>query len=419
MSDAGWVTGDATGLPIPMDVQALRDGGPEYLTRALHAFGTLAADDEICDVRCQEVTGGSTGRKAVLTVSHRAPGPHRESFVKFSRDVADRERDRGRWQMESEVAFAALSRGDDFPVAVPAVLFADYHRASGTGVLITERIPFGRNGVERQYEKCKDDEMPDAIGHYRALVGCLGRLAGMDASGRIPNALDVNMEELSVGERPLLTTERLVRRVDRLADFAAAHPGLLPENVRTHGFLARLRTEVPRLFDGEASAWRVLNGRTDAIALGHWNANVDNAWFWRDPDGTLQCGLMDWGCAGRMNVAMAIWGAMCSAETSMWDDHLDTLLVYFTDEFHRCGGGDLDRVELERHVVLHAAMMGMTWLLDVPGYLLRTVPDLSASSTRMDRGIRDVESARCRLQMLTNVLNLWERHESDGPLSMI
>jgi hypothetical protein len=39
------------------------------------------------------------------------------------------------------------------------------------------------------------------------------------------------------------------------------------------------------------------------------------------------------------------------------------------------------------------------------------VPDLTSESTRKDPGIRDVESVRCRLQMLTNVLNLWETYD--------
>jgi hypothetical protein len=34
---------------------------------------------------------------------------------------------------------------------------------------------------------------------------------------------------------------------------------------------------------------------------------------------TLRCGLMDWGCVSRMNVVMALWGALCAAETTMLD----------------------------------------------------------------------------------------------------
>jgi hypothetical protein len=410
--DERWVVGDATGLLIPADVTTLRAGGARYLTQAFQRFGTLSFDNRITDItQCDEVAGGSTGRKLLLSVDYLTPAPHVDLFVKFSRDFDDPVRDHGKTQMEPEVAITSLSRSNDFPVAVPTVLFADYERASGTGVLITERIAFGRNGIEPQYAKCMDYDMPDQLGHYRALLGALGRLAGTDAAGRLPNELTAGIEELSVGERAPLTADRLRRRIDRLADFATACPGLLPANVRSPAFLSRLRTDLPRLLTGEAAVWNVLRDQIDSIALCHWNANVDNAWFWRDRDGALQCGLMDWGSVGRMNVAMAIWGAMCSAETEMWDDHLDELLTHFADTFRACGGAALDVGVLTRHVALYAAVMGMTWLLDVPAYVRSQVPVLDASSTRMHPGIRDSESVRCRLQMMTNVLNLLQRND--------
>ena len=85
---------------------------------------------------------------------------HTELFVKFSRDFDDPVRDRGRTQMESEVKFASSSLAPGFPIAVPRTLFADYHRATGTGILISQRIAFGANGIEPQYHKCLDYEMP-------------------------------------------------------------------------------------------------------------------------------------------------------------------------------------------------------------------------------------------------------------------
>ncbi|BDX31081.1 hypothetical protein TUM20985_16280 [Mycobacterium antarcticum] len=347
----------------------------------------------------------------LLAVEYGTPGPHRDLFVKFSRDFDDPDRDHGRTQMESEVRFAALSNQDDFPVAVPTVLFADFEATSGTGLLITRRIPFGYGGIEPQYAKCMDYDLPDQVGHYQALLGALGRLAGTHLTGGLPNALRADMEALSVGARPTLSAATLDRRVDRLAEFASAHPGLLPANVRSPAFLARLRGEIPLLSDAEGDVWQSMRAQTDLVGLCHWNANVDNAWFWRDDEGTLQCGLMDWGCAGQMHAAMAIWGAMSGAETDMWDDGLDGLLDHFAAEFHACGGGIVDADVLKSSVVLYAAVMGMTWLLDVPAYVRSRTPGLTAASTRMDAGIRDVESVRCRLQMLTNVLNLWQRND--------
>jgi hypothetical protein len=408
----GWATGDETGLPIPMDAHALREGGPQFLTEAFHAFGGLSPGNGVAGIsRCDEVTGGSTGRKALLSIEYRTPAPHRDLFVKFSRDLEDPTRDHGRTQMAPEVAFARLSRADAFPVSVPSVLFADYEASSGTGILVTERIPFGSDGIEPQHPKCMDYEMPDPLSHYRALLGAVARLAGTDAAGRLPNQLDADMEQLSVGERPPLTAAKLERQVDGLADFAAAHQGLLPANVRSPSFLSRLRIDLPRLLECEPVVWQHLRSRPEFVALCHWNANVDNAWFWGAADGTLRCGLMDWGCVGQMNVAMAIWGSMCSAETQLWDHHLPELLTLFAGEFLACGGPTLDVGVLGRHVLLYAAVMGMTWLLDVPGYVRSRAPDLTRESTRTDPAVRDCESVRCRLQMMTNVLNLLATHD--------
>jgi hypothetical protein len=410
-----WVIGDATETPIPADPDALRDGGTRFLTDAFRRFGSLGGDNEVTAVTAwAEFAGGSTGRKLALSVTYRRPGPHRDLFAKFSRDLDDPERDAGRTQMESEVAFAAATRCDGFPVTVPTVLFADYHRYSGTGILLTERIPFGHDGIEPQYAKCMDYDMPDQVGHYRALLASVARLAGADCRGALE--FDVGASVPTVGPRPHLDRAKLLRRVDRLSDFAAAHPGLLPESVRSAPFLTGLRDTLPELLRRESDVWELLAGEADLTALCHWNANVDNAWFWRDDHDGLQCGLMDWGCVGRMNVAMAIWGAMCSAETDLWDGHLRELLTGFACEFHRHGGAKVDVDVLVRHVLLYASVMGMTWLLDVPSYIRSTVRDLDAHSTRFDPAIRDVESARCRLQMMTNVLNLWATHGVDGIL---
>ena len=39
---ADWARGDRLGLDLPTHIEALRSGGAEFLTRALHASGALA-----------------------------------------------------------------------------------------------------------------------------------------------------------------------------------------------------------------------------------------------------------------------------------------------------------------------------------------------------------------------------------------
>ncbi|WP_231982465.1 hypothetical protein [Mycobacterium sp. E787] len=410
------MTGDQFGLEIPVDPAALRSVGAGFLTEAFRAFGVLAADNGVSGITgFREVAGGSTGRKAVLSVEYQAsqPGLPTELFVKFSRDLDDPVRDGGKTQMEPEVRFAALAQLPGFPIAVPAVQFADYERRTGTGILITERIRFGGNGIECQYHKCLDYDMPDPVEHYRALLTALARLAGTYGPGRLPSHLvahfPLDIQAATVGERAPHNADRLDRRVARLAQFVETHPGLVPANVGSPDFLARLRDDVPRVAHHEHAIMRRLAGDLEYVALCHWNANVDNAWFWRDADGALRCGLLDWGCVGQLNMGMAIWGAMSGAETELWNVHFGELLDLFVAEVRRCRGPRLDPGRLSRHTLLYAAVMGVAWLLDVPA-LLRKRFGPATPASRMDSRIRDDESVRAPLQMLCNLLNLWERH---------
>ena len=412
--DDRWVTGDQFGLTIPADAAALQAGGPRFLTEAFRVSGVLVGGNRVSSIgEFRESAGGSTGRKVVLSVHYDEPaGLPTELFVKFSRDFDNPTRDRGKAQMEPEVRFAALSRSPGFPIAVPGVLFGDYHRETGTGILITERIQFGDNGIEPQYHKCRDYEMPEPVAHYRALLTALARLAGTHRSGRLPASLTahfpLDVQTATVGERPPLNLAKLGRRVDQLVEFTGSHPGLLPTNVGTPEFLARIRDDAHRFAVHEDTVVRLLAADSDYVALCHWNANVDNAWFWRDDDRVLRCGLMDWGCVSQMNLGMAIWGAMSAAETDLWTTHLDDLLLTFVTEVRRCGGPDLDPNRLARHTLLYAAVMGVAWLLDVPA-LLRRRFGADVPNSRVDPRIRDDEAVRAPLQMLSNLLNLWER----------
>lgn len=419
-----WVHGDHTGLSFPARADSLRQGGTSFLTRAFHTFGVLSDGNDVVRIaRFEEVSGGSTGRKAVLDVEYARSGPDlpQQLFVKFSRDFDDPVRDVGRTQMESEVRFAALSRAPGFPIAVPATQFADYHSPSGTGMMISQRIPFGSNGFEPQHHKCLDYEMHDQVAHYRALLTAVARLAGTHRAGVLPEHLvaqfPVDLQAATVGERVAFTAEQLDRRLARLADFTQAHPGLFGANVRSRQFATRMAAEAHELLRREDSVWQHLRDAHDYIALCHWNANVDNAWFWTDGD--LQCGLMDWGCVSQMNVAMAIWGSLSGAETELWDAHLDGLLVMFCDEVSGSGGPTLDAAMLRRQLVLYATLMGVTWLLDVPALLRKRIPDISSQTTRTDPRIKHDEGVRAPLQMLTNVLNLWETHGLDDGLSSL
>ncbi len=413
-AEPAWVRGDLSGLSIPADIQALGEGGVSFLTDAFHSSGALALDNSVARITTfEECSGGSTGRKLFLSLIYDRPQPGlpTDLFVKFSRDFDDPIRDRGKDQMEGEVRLAALSRSRGFPIAVPTCLFADYHAESETGLLITQRIGFGEDEVERHYDKCLDAEMPRPLEHYQALVKAVARLAGTHKGGRLTCDVDALFDfdpAAAAARDPIRYDARqILNRLSRWAAFGVKHTGLVPEALSAPRFIAKLREDAPRFLEHEPAIKRFLHADPDFVALCHWNANVDNAWFWRGEDGALQCGLMDWGRVGQMNVALALWGAFSAAEPAMLEEHLDGLLALFVAEYRAQGGPAVEVSDLALHLELFVATMGLAWLMDAPALIEAWVPELDAIQDRRDPRFSQNEAARTQLHMATNFLNLW------------
>ena len=348
------------------------------------------------------------------------PVLHTELFVKFSRDFTDSLRDRGKYEMEAEVRFASLSRDRNFPINVPIGYFADYHRESATGILITQRIPFGSNGIEPHRPKCLDHEqLSEPFAYYRVIITALARLAAAHKSGRLSSVIDTRFPfdpvAAAAADAIPYDEQQLGERVRRYAAFAADCPQLLPGTI-TPRFLDRLEREAHRFLRHEADVKRFLQADPDFIALSHWNANIDNAWFWRDESDTIHCGLMDWGRVRQMNVAYALWGALSAADLELWDEHLDALLVVFTQELHRHGGPRLDPADLRLHLDLYVATMGLAWLMEAPAKILHRWPGAACASGPRDPRFRAHESARNQLHVATVFLHLWQAHDFGASL---
>lgn len=413
-----WIRGDALGLDLPAHADALRQGGSEWLTAAFRAAGALREDEQVARMtQCEEWVVGGTGAKALLSVDYGGSAPNlpTDLFVKFSRNFRDPIRDANRYHMQSEVRLGMLSRDPSFPIAVPLCLFADYEAQTGTGILITERIAYGQGAIEPQIPKCMDYRLPDALSHYRALVSSLGRLAGTHKSGRMGTVADdffpLDVGRLVASDRNPHDLETLTRRVERLAEFAAAYPRLFPAAVTQPPFLAGLIEDAPRFLSREDAIKSRLHADTDYIALCHWNANIDNCWFWREADGTLRCGLIDWGSAGQIHVAMALWGCLCGAEPEMWDDRLDDLLRLFADEYAASGGPELDPGRLRVHLELYVMMMGLAWLLEAPARIQMEISDPSVLEGPRDPLLEHHDLARVQLRITANMLNFWQRSD--------
>jgi hypothetical protein len=421
-----FVPGDATGLNIPADGAALRAAGETFLTSAFRRFGALSPRNRITRItRLESFSGGNSGLKVLLSVeyAHSEPGLHTELFVKFSRDFGDPFRDRRRHELEAECRFAALSRLPHFPIHVPAAYFADFHSQSGTGLLITQRIAFGTGAIEPLRPKCRDYELADPLPYYRAIVTTLGRLAAAHKSGLLSPQVDVYFPfdpERAAADDAIPYEERQLREaVARYSAFALNHPQLIPAHLADRHFIARLERDAVRFLRHEATVKRFLQSQPDFIALCHYNANIDNAWFWSGPQGARQCGLLDWGRVRQMNVAYGLWGSLCCAELSVWDTHFDELLSLFVNELQAGGGPQLALSQLRMHLHFYVATMGLATLIEAPTLILSRLPEAASAQSTRDPVFRKDNVAHGFLHVFTTFLNLWQAQDFGASLDRL
>jgi hypothetical protein len=416
------VTGDFLGVPFPPTIEVLLEQGPDFLTRAFHAAGSLPPDDRVTAIAASsEFYGGGMGRKLLLSLDYaRSRTLHRELFVKFPRDFGDPLRELFGPLMQAEVRFALLSRREDFPITVPKCYFADYNVATTSGILITERIPYGDGRIEPCHEKCKDYEVADPLEHYQALTRSMASLAGAHKAGRLGQGVERDFpfdpDKVDLGSRIPYTPEQLRQKLAKLRSFAGEYPQLLPAELRSSTFLDRFCAGALLVLEHEQPIRSYLNGNPDYIALCHWNMNLDNAWFWEDGRGELQAGLLDWGSVAQMNVAQAFFGMTCSAETDFLNAHRRGLMELFASEYGGHGGPAIEVDELAFLYKLSVALLGIAWILDAPSLVEGQIPDLRAVADRYDPRLSDNFLARAQLQILTVFLNEWRADQTDRAL---
>jgi hypothetical protein len=422
------VAGDATGIEFPAHPAALERAGPKFLTRAFHAFGSLPAGNAVTRiVRAEPCPGGSTGAKLLLEVDYARPNPslHRRLFAKFSRDFADPRRDWQRTEMKNEAPFMAVSRLPGFPIRVPAAYFADYHDATGTGLIITEQVPYGELGIEPHRRKTLDHRtMDDPAPYYRAMVISLARLAGAHRSGRLSSDIDraFPFDPVAGSADPIrYGANELEAELQRCRSFARRCPRLLPAEIRSEAFLDRLARDARRVRDHEAELQHFLTGDPDMIALCHWNAHVDNCIFTRDAAGRLGCGFIDWGRVGRITLGSVLWGALSAAHHAIWDEHIDELLALFVAEYRSAGGPAISAEALDLHLALHMMTMGVARVLAFPEIIEFRLPGCVNATGPHDPMFEPVaaDPARNCRQVYVNLLQHWRRRDFGAKLDQL
>jgi hypothetical protein len=380
--------GDTYGLAFPIDLEGLRQAGPAFLTAAFHASGVLPADNRVIRIVMLDklnIRGASENGLLEVAYERDEPGLSAKLFVKFP--PADVQHKFGLLRLSNgEIEFARLSGARALPVTVSRYYYGDYAVRTGNFILITERVPFGVDPVEPAWRKGYDHEVPAVEEHYEVLTRSLARLVGAHKRGDLGTDLE-GMFPFATAARDFDPIADPEPGLDKLIDFIGRRaPRLFAPEVTRPEFLARWREDVLFGLAHKDDVLAYLLSDVDYTGLCHVNLNVDNAWFWRDGEGRLHAGLLDWGGAGQASLAQALSGMLMMPIPERHIAVVNRVIDIFVEECAVQGCPPLDRAELhfqyKASVYSTAIFMFITILADS----LDHFPDgyFEAMESRMD-----------------------------------
>ena len=340
--------GDHYGLAFPISPEMLVEFGAAFLTEAFRASGVMSADNEVTGiVAMKPINVPGASQRALLTVAYarNEPGLHADLFVKFP--PADPDYKYGLTRLGSgEIDMQRLAGQVELPVTTAKYYFGDYSASTTNYILITECIPFGVGPIEPAYRKGYDHEIGDVEEHYVLLARSLARLVAAYKRGDLGPGID-RLFPFGAAARdfePMPDAEAKVARLARFVTHTA--PQLFVAEAAQPGFMECWVDDVLFGMTHKDAVIAGLHADPDYTGLCHPNLNVDNAWYWRDPSGQLQIGLLDWGGAGHMSIAQAISGMMMMPQPERYGELLKLVFSTFVEELADRSGVMLDPSEL-------------------------------------------------------------------------
>lgn len=146
-------------------------------------------------------------------------------------------------------------------------------------------------------------------------------------------------------------------------------------------------------------------------SIAHPNAQIDNAFYWRDGEGNVQCGLLDFGGVGFMPIPTAIANGWIGAESDMMDEHEERLIQAFIDEYAKITGFRFDHQDLWMHIKLAHATVLPGCCANVGTLISKAVDpkDWPRITSRRDPLIDDNFLARCYFVQIEMFLAMWKK----------
>jgi len=455
------------GLEFPWNEATLEEMGPEWLTKAFHTAGTMEKDNRVTKIILEKkikVTTGNNGGKFLFEVRYAKPDPdlHTKLFAKVPFPYAGKtQNDRLSSSVNKQPAElyeinAYRYLEATLPMKTPRFYFGDISNETSNWILITERIDFhdfeGNNfgkptgetppplppfEIEGPYDKCIDSgNLRGEHEEYYLLMTRVGaRMAGLAKAGKMgsedlllksfraspdhrnPAFWGLNPDAPSGGDAKTASA-KLTMAMDMICDWGKV---VFPPYVTTEAFKTKFRKTMmlQNAYAAEINYWMHMNH--DYTALGHMNLNVDNAYFWRDTEGKLNCGVFDWGGMGTSSYGGKLWWFYYCMDYDVLAKGLPTFCQTFCEEYEASGGPKLDAKELEKMIVL-SGIAQMTGLIAAVPQILKMCPKKHWADIkdrydpRIALNVDDKSTLRTYLHCMNNIVRLIEEAKADEVL---
>merc|ERR1712039_294665 len=207
----------------------------------------------------------------------------------------------------------------------------------------------------------------------------------------------------SSGEDPKMLENRLNQAIKFATETARV---IFPAYVTSKAFADKFMNTMMTwsAYSAELQYW--LHSDMDYVALGHNNLNADNAYFWRDAAGKLDCGIIDWGGFGSGPLGHKMWWSFNCSDFDQFQSHIDEYIGNFIAAYHESGGRQLDKDLFKKHVLVTSLGNVMFMVRAVPDCLkMCSVKEWATIKDRHDPRIAGNIDGKSTLRTTLHVLN--------------
>lgn len=272
--------------------------------------------------------------------------------------------------------------------------------------------------------------------YYSLIMEVSAKIAAFDKSGKLgreeflassfgrpmarhdsPEAWGVNANA-ATGAPPSICMSKLRTAIQFFSNTAKI---LFPSFAAEPDFISKFTTTMMTLsaYSQEIEFWKHSN--PDYVALGHANLNIDNAYFWHDGSGKMDCGVLDWGGFGAGCLGHKVWWYLNCCEFEQLKQNLLHYIAVFVNTYESSGGPRLDLSVMEMMVKLTCLGNLMFMASAVPD-CLRQCPQKEwqtisgREDPRVFDDIMDKSTLRTTLRVMDNGLRMISELEADKVL---